>query len=406
MDKGRSSNNLSVRWKECIGIKIEEDCFPQWFLNELLNAADSISVSHEALFHHIVSSVNYTMLHSEVSIENKEWIEPVILWNLVIAMSGSRKTVIYKICSNMLKEAVEMLERNDGLVVKQFHFNDGSVEKIGLIMKDNTGKLSILQDEAARHIMSSSACMGKKMSESSFEMLLLEAYNGGELLHQTVGSTNYKIERAGLIAGGFTQPELGMGFIKDSNRSATGYPQRFNFHFVQTKHLELRQLCSMSEVFKSGLVRDVMYPLLKDSNLRGHKVKQYILANNSEAFCMFDDYFNEMRRVKNRLSAIFLPGYDTVCSYIGKMDGKILRESAILTELLPRLHASLNKLPFVHSTHTFDKESHSSPSQDKDLDETMSLHSDENENVDDIDSALMMVRKYFIIKYLNTILLI
>ena len=342
MDKSGVSKNNSTKWQECMNIDINSDDFPDWFYECLLDASNAISVSHEAIYHMLVSTVNYSMLHSDVVIDGMDWREPVLLWNLIVASSGSRKTLIHKTCSQLMDEAVAILERRDQICIKQWEFKDGSVERIGTCMKENFGKLSILQDEAGRFInISSSGSSSKVSKEATMEMLLLEAYNAAKLVHQTVSATNYCIDRSGLIAGGFTQPDIGLSLLKDGVRSATGFAQRFAFHFVPSKYLPLGELTCVDLNFKSAIVEDVLYPLLRASFIRGEGVLNYILLLGSEAYTRFELFHDEFTLVEKRLSSTMRTSHDVICSYIGKMNGKVLREAAILTELLPRLKKSL-----------------------------------------------------------------
>ena len=342
MEKTGIKKNMSLKCQDVMTVKVDECAYPGWLLKELVAASDSISVSHEALFHFLISTVNYTLLHSDVLIENMDWKEPVLVWNLIIGASGSRKTLVYKTCMDMLDEAIEMLEKKDKISVSQYQFNEGSVEKIGMMMKANDGKICMLQEEAARYIsLNSGSSSGKGPKDASFEMLLLLTYGGGKLSHHTMGGTNYELKRSGFLAGGFTQPEVGTNFLADQAKSATGYPQRYNFHYIQSKHLDLCKLSAINPKFKEGIVKDVLYPLLKDSCLRKCGVKKYILKENSIAYILFEDFHDNLCAIKKRLSTGYIYGYDTVCSYIGKLDGKVLRESAVLTELIARLSYSL-----------------------------------------------------------------
>ena len=194
-----------------------------------------------------------------------------------------------------------------------------------------------------RYLNGNSCGGSSKGKDGGFDQLLLDGYNGTEMQHQTVTGTNYKIKRSGLVAGGFTQPEVGMGFLKDNSKAACGFAQRFNFHFCESKHLDLEELTRINQDFKSAMVEDVMYPLLKMSNERGEEVMNYILRYDSAAYKIFQKFHNDNRKTLRRLSEPYVSGHDTVCAYIGKMEGKAMRESAVLTELLGRLKFSLDK---------------------------------------------------------------
>ena len=102
-----------------------------------------------------------------------------------------------------------MLRDNDKIHIKQWYFSEGSVEKIGTILKGNFGKLSVLLDEAAKKLNLSAGGVSKKSpKECSLEYLLLETWNASSLLHRPLNGANYEIEVSGLVVGGFTQPEI------------------------------------------------------------------------------------------------------------------------------------------------------------------------------------------------------
>ena len=344
MERNSVSKNINIKWRECLAITIAKNDFPTWFYETLLEASNAISVSHEGLYHYLLSTVNYSLLHADVHVDGMEWKEPVLLWNLVISVSGSRKTLIYKICTKLMNDAFKLLAERDNIEITQWEFKDGSVERIGVALEKNKGKISLNQDEAARYInISSNGSTNRNSKEASVEMLFLEGWNASELIHQTVSGTNYHIERSGILAGGFTQPDIGLAFLKDSARSSTGFAQRFAFHFIDSKHLKLSELSSINEEFKSAMIEDVLYPLLRLSNIRGNGVMKYIVKKSTDAYQKFETFHDNMSSVKQQLSENYVSGYDVICSYIGKMDAKVLREAAILTELLPRLKKSLDK---------------------------------------------------------------
>ena len=215
MDKSTSNRNMSVNWQECLAEKIPKEDFPDWFYATLMDASNAISVSHEGLYHYLVSTVNYAMLHADVHLDSMEWKEPVLIWNLIISVSGSRKTLIYKTFTQLMNDAIDMLEKNDNVKINQWTFQEGSVERIGLSMSENFGKMSFMKDEAARILnLSSNGNSNKTSKEGQQDMLILDTYNGSRLQHQTVTGTNYRIERSGLLVGGFTQPEIGIGLLK------------------------------------------------------------------------------------------------------------------------------------------------------------------------------------------------
>ena len=140
--------------------------------------------------------------------------------------------------------------------------------------------------------------------------------------------------------------------LQDGVKSSTGFTQRFSFHFLASKHLSLSELKCIDVDFKNGIVEDVLYPLLRDSTQRKYEVKNYFLKKDTEAYDLFNSFHDDIGLITDRLSTNYVSGYDNLCSYIGKMCGKALREAAVLTELLPRLKRSLEKRKgaVAHST--------------------------------------------------------
>ena len=78
MEKSGSAKNITVRLNECTSIKLQDENFPSWLVEALLDASNAISVAPDALLHFIISTVNYAMLHSEIHIDGMDWSEPVI----------------------------------------------------------------------------------------------------------------------------------------------------------------------------------------------------------------------------------------------------------------------------------------------------------------------------------------
>lgn len=341
MDKTFNVRNSSIRTTDALRIAIEEEAFPEQFLISLKQAAGALSVHHEGLFYSLVSSVNYSILHSRVHLDDAEWSEAVVVWNLIVGASGSRKSAIHSLVCELVDESIEVLKMSEDIVIKQWLFTDGSVEKLGCIMSQNHGRISMFHDEASRNINTSSG--GKKTtSECNSEAFMLETYNGKKMNHQTMGGANYEFVRCGLIGGGFTQPEVAMQFMMDGMKGATGFLQRYNIHFIKSVYVQLRSLTFIDEKFKHIMVNDVFVPLLKNSFLRGVDCQRYILKDGTKAFDIFEVFYNNIILLKERLS--MTNGLDILGAFLGKMEGKVMREACVLTEMLSRFKFAWDKL--------------------------------------------------------------
>ena len=106
--------------------------------------------------------------------------------------------------------------------------------------------------------------------------------------------------------------------MKDQSKASIGFPQRFSIHFVEGKHLSLRELSTINPDLKNALTEDVLYPLMRESILRESEVMQYIIKKNSEAYHLFETFHDELNIIKKKLSSTYVTGFDVICSYIGK----------------------------------------------------------------------------------------
>ena len=138
-----TGKTVNMRFNEAVKKKIDIEAFPKKLLDDLMSASKNAGVSHEGLYHSLVSATNFGMLHSTVSVENTEWCEAVLIWNLVIQPSGTRKTMIHNFGQERLKNAVKIYEKKTGKKLPQIDFNEGSVEKMGMIMEGNFGMYNI-----------------------------------------------------------------------------------------------------------------------------------------------------------------------------------------------------------------------------------------------------------------------
>lgn len=97
--------------------------------------ANSISMPASAVLAGVITAVSFVMSNSVVEVEDKEWIEPVILWNLICMPTGSGKSSLCK----FLRKILDMARANCGMNEQSptWFIDDQSFEKMGSMMADN-----------------------------------------------------------------------------------------------------------------------------------------------------------------------------------------------------------------------------------------------------------------------------
>ena len=110
-----------------------------------------------------------------MDVEKSDWLEPVLLWNIVCMPTGSGKSPLFKYLSKLLRLAQQKCSLDSskpGWLVEDVTF-----KKMGDLMFENSGRLLGLYDELSTFLTQINMYRGKGLSESHDLALFLQLYN-------------------------------------------------------------------------------------------------------------------------------------------------------------------------------------------------------------------------------------
>ena len=119
---------------------------------------------------------SYMMSPSVITVPGTDWTEPVLVWITVYMDSGGGKSVLCK----HIYEIKEAIRSNLGLTMKDpsWVFEDGSFEKMGAMMEENSCRLLGCYDELSAFLTRINLYSGKSLSNSHELVVFLQLYNG------------------------------------------------------------------------------------------------------------------------------------------------------------------------------------------------------------------------------------
>ena len=98
--------------------------------------------------------ISFAISHSDVQVQDLDWIEPVLVWVAVCMPTGSGKSTLCKFLRSRVKRARTRCAEDDG---PSWLSDDQSFEKLGELMESNHGKLFGLYDEL--YVLGTNQCM-------------------------------------------------------------------------------------------------------------------------------------------------------------------------------------------------------------------------------------------------------
>jgi len=119
---------------------------------------------------------SYMMSPSVIKVPQTDWVEPILVWITVCMDSGGGKSILCK----HIYEIMEVIRSNLGLTIKDpsWVFEDGSFEKMGAMMEENSCRLLGCYDELSAFLTRINLYSGKSLSNSHELAVLLQLYNG------------------------------------------------------------------------------------------------------------------------------------------------------------------------------------------------------------------------------------
>ena len=113
---------------------------------------------------------------SVVRVPGTNWIEPVLVWLTVAMPTGSGKSTLFKHLYSVINNV--RLQCNLKEIDPPWVFDDGTLEKMGVLMKDNSCRLLGLYDELSAFLTQLNLYRGRGLSDSHEMALFLQLYNG------------------------------------------------------------------------------------------------------------------------------------------------------------------------------------------------------------------------------------
>ena len=111
-----------------------------------------------------------------VKVPSTDWIEPVLIWLTIAMPTGSGKSTLFRHLYSILQEMRSINELSDR--DPSWTFDDASFEKMGALMKENSGRLLGFYDEMSAFLTQINLYRGRGLSDSHEMALFLQLYNG------------------------------------------------------------------------------------------------------------------------------------------------------------------------------------------------------------------------------------
>lgn len=126
-----------------------------------------------AVLYGLVVIMSFAMSHSVVEVENTDWIEPVLVWVAICMQTGSGKSSLCK----LLTKFVEDTRVNIACEASPTWLaDDQTLEKMGVLMNENNGKLLGLYDELVMFFSQMNIFHGKNITDSRELSVFLQLF--------------------------------------------------------------------------------------------------------------------------------------------------------------------------------------------------------------------------------------
>ena len=118
---------------------------------------------------------SFVLSPSIVKVPGTNWSEPVLVWLTVCMPTGSAKSTLFRHLYSMMQNIRQMC----GLTDKELTwvFDDGSFEKMGVLMSEIYRRLLGFYDEMSAFLTQINLYRGRGLSDSHELSLFLQLYN-------------------------------------------------------------------------------------------------------------------------------------------------------------------------------------------------------------------------------------
>ena len=113
---------------------------------------------------------------SVVKVPGTDWIEPTIVWLTVAMPTGSGKSTLFRHVYTLMRSV--RTKCGEGDEDPSWVFDDGTLEKMGALMYDNSSRLLGFYDELSAFLTQINLYRGRGLSDSHELPQFLQLYNG------------------------------------------------------------------------------------------------------------------------------------------------------------------------------------------------------------------------------------
>ena len=119
---------------------------------------------------------SFAMSPATVKVEQNQWTEPVILWLSINMPTGSGKSSLYRVLTNMAKNI--RIKCKCTRADPQWELGDATFEKMGFLMSNNDGRLLGIYDELTSFLTQINLFRSRGLCDTHESALFLQLYNG------------------------------------------------------------------------------------------------------------------------------------------------------------------------------------------------------------------------------------
>lgn len=255
-----------------------------------------------------------------------DYIEPLCLYTVTIARPSERKSAVMDYLTKPLWDymtnwnqfhAAEIADEENPQKPLTLYVDDATPEKIGKLMQENHGSLSLFSDEPD----SLRAAAGLRYGKGNNLNMLLQSWSAGRVLIQRVTEDRrIEIPRAVFSIGVMSQPKFIAELFSNTNLADRGFLQRLLYCQPESK-IGARKFdvpsipASVTEAYRA-----MIFDLL-DESMKGGDVKIIELDDSAkmEAAILFDE-------IESKL----VGEYQSIEGWAGKLFGQIMRIAALI----------------------------------------------------------------------------
>lgn len=135
-----------------------------------------------AVLYGLIIIMSFAMSHAVVEVEDTDWVEPVLVWIAICMPTGSGKSSLCKLLQKLVEDTHANVSSES---CPTWLADDQSLEKLGVLMSENGGRLLGLYDELTMFFSQMNIFHGKNITDSRELSLLLQLFGAKSWARKT-----------------------------------------------------------------------------------------------------------------------------------------------------------------------------------------------------------------------------